>query len=242
MLSSSHTENSSKENIIFFPFAGGTGEFYIPWFKHFDSSVSCHYAMLSGRGRLFNKSAIDNIDEQVDVLIPEILKIADRPFSFFGHSMGALIAFELTKKLFYKHNLLPKHLFISGHRAPSLDYKRRLLHKMDKEQLIEEIKKMGSISTSGDIDLELLEPFLPTLYSDFKLCETYNYSKGFPLPCPISILWGNNDLIIQKENINLWQLESDRDINYYSFDGDHFYLENNVNQIVNIVNKHLRSE
>ena len=107
----SYNTNQDYDHIlVFFPFAGGSGELYTPWFKYFSSNIFCIYAELKGRGKYFHENAFDTIEELIDDLLPKLYPILDKPFSFFGHSMGALIAFELGKSLYKKFITL--HLVI----------------------------------------------------------------------------------------------------------------------------------
>ena len=149
--------------------------------------------------------------------------------------MGGLIAFELARKLFFEYKITINNLFVSGFRAPSLPYLKNFLHKMNKEELFVHLKDMGGIDLSGNIDLEILKPFLPTLYSDFKLCELYNYENNDPLPCDITVLWGKDDLLVQQEKIKLWEKESLRRIDFNSFSGDHFYMNSNISEIAKVI-------
>ncbi|KAF8818623.1 thioesterase II family protein [Rickettsia endosymbiont of Cardiosporidium cionae] len=110
MISYNTTQNYDHI-LVFFPFAVGSGELYIPWFKYFSSNICCRYAELKGRGRHFHENAFDTIEELIDDFFPKLYTILDKAFSFFGHSMGALIAFEPGKSLYKKFNIVPCHLF-----------------------------------------------------------------------------------------------------------------------------------
>ncbi|WP_341820732.1 thioesterase II family protein [Wolbachia endosymbiont (group A) of Myopa testacea] len=239
MISCSNKKNYDH-TLIFFPFAGGNGESYIPWFKHFLPNISCRYALLKGRGKYFHKNAFNTINELIDDIIPEVYKVCDKPFSFFGHSMGALIAFEMSRTLHKEFNIIPDNLFISGFRPPQLTHNRRFLHTMSKKELLEEIRKMGGLKLIEPINIDQLEPFFPTLYSDFKLCELYKYKHNQPLSCKISVLWGDTDDCIQSEQISLWQKESCFPIDFRKFSGGHFYIWENTIEIALFINNKIK--
>ena len=226
----------ANERILFLPHAGGAGEMYFPWFKFFAPHLECQFVELPGRGRLFTTAAIDNMQDMLDYLLPNIIAVADKPLSLFGHSMGALIAFRLAHEL-AKRDIVLKHLFVSGHRSPRQPYRRKLLHLMGEQELLEEIKPMGGME---DVDLELLTAFLPALYSDFKLCETYSSPDEQPLSCPITVFWGDNDEYIQRETIELWSQESTNKTLCYPLPGGHFFIKENRGDIIKIINHQLR--
>lgn len=224
-------------SLIFFPFAGGSGELYTPWFQYFAHNIDCRYAMLKGRGKYFHQNAFDKVDNLVNDIIPEILDVCDKPFSLFGHSMGALIAFELSRALQERFGVIPINLFVSGFRPPRLPHNKEFLHTMPKDQLIDKLYEMGGIQSSHTVNTEDLEPFLPTLYSDFKLCELYTYKYSQPLSCNIVVLWGDQDDFIQQDKISLWQKETCYQVEFKKFRGNHFYIWENMLDITSVINQ-----
>lgn len=142
---------------------GGTGEIYIPWFKYFLDEIQCLYAQLPGRGKRFHEKSFDQLSPLIDSILPEIVELADCSISFFGHSMGALIAFEVAHRLEKDYNIIPDTLFLSGHRSPSLQHNRKFLHDLSPEELIKHLHTIGGIEHSQNISLDLMRPFLPTL-------------------------------------------------------------------------------
>lgn len=224
-----------SHRILFFPYAGGTGENFSPWFHRFPEEYDCIYALLPGRGRYFMEPPFEKIEELLDAITPEVVKLADTPFSLFGHSMGSLIAFELAQRLAERYAITPTALFLSGHRAPCLPYNRKFLHRLDNRELYQALVEMGGLDEKEGVTVEMLEPFFPTLKSDFKLCETYSYRERAPLPAEIALFWGREDPWIEREKMALWQRESTLPIKTHSFDGDHFYINEKRDELVDIV-------
>ena len=166
---------------------------------------------------------------------------ADKPISFFGHSMGALIAFELARKLFFEKNIKIKKLFLSAHRAPSLPLLRKPLHQCSPELLFTKLQEMGGMSDADfELTFEDFQPFYPMIYSDFKLCELYEYKERSPLPIDMNIMWGDEDSFIEREQIHLWQKESNQDVQFYSFPGDHFYYRKHRHRMTQIIHNNLK--
>jgi medium-chain acyl-[acyl-carrier-protein] hydrolase len=232
-----------KEHLFFFPHAGGAGESYQAWMQQFDKNISCQYAQLPGRGRRFLEPAIDDLDTMTNMLMDELLFFADKPISFFGHSMGALIAFELASKLFFEKNIKIKNLFLSAHRAPSLPLLRPPLHQCSPEQLFTKLQEMGGFTDGGfELTFEDLQLFYPTLYGDLKLCELYQYTEQPPLPINMSIMWGDDDPHIEKDKMDLWQKESTEEVQFYPFQGDHFYHRAHQNRMTQIIHNNLKEQ
>lgn len=199
----------------------------------FSNDFTCHYPSLRGRGRLFDTPARDNITDLVDDILPTFLALKDKPISFFGHSMGGLIAYELAIKLVIEYGIVPEHIFISAFRPPQMPHEREPLHMMSDFELYTTIKAIGGISE--DISYDNIKPFLPTLTADFKLCETYTCMHSIALPCQMTIIWGDQDTLLPLDEMGRWQEKSDFKIKRAIFKGGHFYLSENVIKLTNLI-------
>lgn len=213
-----------KNVIIFMPHAGGSGEFYIPWFKNLKPHADCLYATLAGRGARMMEEAVDDINKLVSQLAEELFSFEvdkEANLIFWGHSMGALLAFELAKKLAKEYSIDCQHLFLSGHRAPNLPLCRQYWHSLDDATLYAKLTEMGGVDSQ--ISFEVFQPFISTVRADLKLCETYNYDSAARLTCPATIYWGEQDEYINKENMPEWQQQFKKKVRLKPFMGDHFY-------------------
>lgn len=121
-------------------------------------------------------------------------------------------------------------------------HNREYIHKMPKKELFREIQKLGGLKMDNSIKIEDFEPFFPTIYSDFKLCELYEYHNddSFKLPSKITVLWGDSDEYIQSGNISLWKNESSLPINFKKFHGGHFYIWENMLEITSFINSQIK--
>lgn len=229
-----------KIKLILFPFAGGAGEYYQGWLNDFDDDIDVQYCQLLGRGRYMHDKAFDAIDKLIDALADNLLPLKDKHLYLFGHSMGALIAFELARYLSKHSNIAVKHLFVSGHRAPSLPYAREFLHELNDVELFCQLKKMGGVKDW--LSLDDVRPFLPMIRADFKLCERYQYQNQSPLLCPISLFYGNDDTWIQTDKLSLWQKESQQPLKSHAYSGEHFYLNHEFPSIIDNINQVIAKE
>ncbi|MCB1136879.1 MAG: thioesterase, partial [Chlamydiia bacterium] len=219
-----------------------TAESFASWGKELGADMEPLYVRLPGRGIRFFEQAFDDLPKLVEALLPELASIADQPFSFFGHSMGALIAFELAHAAKQELGVEPAFLFLSGHRAPCLpNARKRLLHTMDEGSLHKALVEMGGLGESP-LSAEDLAPFMPTLYHDFKLCETYRYEDRQKLNSHAVILYGLDDPWIQADKLELWQNEFSQEIELCPFSGGHFYLNHHPSAVIDRIHGRLQTQ
>lgn len=204
--------------VYLFPHAGGNASTY-QWGKHFPEDVEVCAVQLPGRESRFLEAPVTAMDAAVDELAPTILSTVDLPFVFFGHSMGALIAFNVTRRLAAAGAPLPQHLFVSARRAPHLvDYEP--IHELPEDELLARLgdHRLARLSS------ELREVVLPILRADLRLCETYQYTAARPLPVPITAFGGYEDEMASETGMAAWREHTARAFELRMFPGGHFYL------------------
>jgi surfactin synthase thioesterase subunit len=173
--------------------------------------------------------------ELVDRICGGIEPYLDIPFSFFGHSMGALICFELARTLAWQRRPLPRWLFVSGaippHRRPV-----ESLHTLPTSDFIEAVSlRYNGLPPGLLADKELLDLFVPVIRADFELLENYRYGDGPPLSTNIAAFGGRNDRSVPSLELERW-----RDLTMQPeffrvtlFDGDHFFLNKQRTPLLN---------
>jgi len=179
--------------------------------------------------------------QQLEPLINDLATVfqpfLDRPYVLFGHSMGALIAYELACYLQKKNLPSPKHLIVSGFRAPHLPNPKPPIHSLPTEQFVEEIAKMNGTPQEILENSEYLELFLPSLRADFQLCETYTYQKKEPLRAPITAFAGTQDPAVTVKMISEWKQHTTNHFKLIRFAGDHFFIHYHEEAIVREIGK-----
>ncbi|MDQ3289031.1 MAG: alpha/beta fold hydrolase [Pseudomonadota bacterium] len=208
-----------------FPYAGGGASTYRKWSPCLPTGVELLAAQMPGRETRLNEPPLRDMDLVVARLATAIEPLLDRPFAFFGHSLGALIAFELTRLLRSRGHRLPEHLVVSGRRAPNVPRERRALHDLPDNELIDEIRKMSGTSEAVLQNDELMALVLPTLRADFAVHDTYCYRQEAPLDVPISIFGGLDDIATTPENLSAWNAMTTREARLSLFRGGHFFIE-----------------
>jgi medium-chain acyl-[acyl-carrier-protein] hydrolase len=175
------------------------------------------------------------VDEALKFLEPEF----DRPYAFFGHSMGALIAFELTRELRRRSAPEPVCLFASGHRAPQLESSRPPIGILDDAAFVQEVaRRYAAIPTEVLQNSELLELILPGLRKDISVCETYRYQPEEPLTCPIHVLGGADDDVPQ-EHLDAWRQQTCANFALTILPGDHFFLKTAHSDLMRVIGEKL---
>ena len=167
-------------------------------------------------------------------LATELRTYCQKPFALFGHSLGALIAFELAR-LLQSEALLPVHLFLSGYGAPHLPGKLPPMHHLDDAGFLAALQELGTTPPAVLADEELLALLLPMLRADFSVYEQYQFQAAEPLPIPITLLGGKRDPLVTPEMLAAWQVHSRQPGGMHLFAGDHFYLQGQETAVWRII-------
>jgi surfactin synthase thioesterase subunit len=226
-----------KTKLFCLPYAGGSATIYEKWKRYLHPSIELIGVDYSGRGRRFSEPLFDDFKKIVDDIF-FILKdeITNSPYSIFGHSMGALVAYELAYKIQKEDLPMPIHIFLSGKGAPQFSHRDKMIHNLDNHKFKEELLKLDGTPKEVLENDALMEIFLPILKSDFKAIEEYTYfEKAAPIDCNFTILYGKDEKMpINK--ISEWQVHTKNKCNFFSFSGGHFFLHDHSEDIVSLIN------
>jgi medium-chain acyl-[acyl-carrier-protein] hydrolase len=163
----------------------------------------------------------------------------DIPFALFGHSMGALIAFEFARHLRNENGPEPVCLIVSGRSAPQSETTDPPTHKLPDPEFIENLRKLNGTPEAVLQSSELMSLMMPQLRADFELCETYLYSAQEPLRIPIRAFGGLDDREVSREKIEAWKEQTSRSFNLKIFPGDHFFIHSSRELILQAIYREL---
>jgi medium-chain acyl-[acyl-carrier-protein] hydrolase len=150
----------------------------------------------------------------------------DRPFALFGHSMGALVAFEVATALVARRGARPLHLFVSGHRAPHLPRRHPPLAHLPHDAFVAEVRsRYDGIPDEVFHMPELMELLVPTLRADMEAIEHYTHAESPPLACPITAYGGADDAQATEAEIAAWRQYTASRFRHQSFPGAHFFVQ-----------------
>lgn len=227
-------------NLFCLPYAGGSEITYYEWKKYLDPSIQLKPISLKGRGKRFTEGFYNSIEEAVDDIFSNyISQSKDEDYAIFGHSMGGLLAYELYYKICEKNFKLPTHMFFSGYESPDKSTDVDISYTLPDKEFLNKVFELGGTEKEIIENEELLELYLPILRNDFRILDQYVYkNKGFKIRCNVSVLIGKEDRV-DKEKLLSWSNLVDIPVNFYTFNGNHFYINTSTKQLIDVINKTL---
>ena len=207
-----------------FSYAGGGSAVFHHWPDGLPAEVEVCGIQLPGRGARMAEPALTSIDAMVPEIEAAIRPYLDRPFAFFGHSMGAKVAFELTRYLRRLGRPLPLHLFASGSRAPQDSRDNSPIHALPAAEFLEQLRDLKGTPAEILNNSELMSLVEPTLRADFQAIETWQYREEKPLNVPISVYGGDRDEGVEDRHLNGWGAQTTGSFHVQLMPGDHFFI------------------
>jgi medium-chain acyl-[acyl-carrier-protein] hydrolase len=207
-----------------FPYAGGGAAIYNNWLRRLPESVELFVAQLPGRGSRTRETPFTKAGNLVEELAVAIKPYTDKPFAFFGHSMGAILAFELAHQLRQNYRLEVSHLFLSGRRAPHFRDADKKIYQLPEPQFLEELQRLDGTPREVLEHAELMQLLIPVLRADFEVCQTYVYLPKPPLDCSITAFGGLQDGDVTREHLEAWRSYTRASFALKMLPGGHFFL------------------
>jgi surfactin synthase thioesterase subunit/glycosyltransferase involved in cell wall biosynthesis len=232
--------NAPGERLFCFPWAGGGTASYLSWRERLSAAASVAAVRLPGREDRSAEPPLTAMEEAVEALAEAIEPHLGRGFSFFGHSMGAVMAFELARRLRALGLPLPRLLIVSAARAPLFRTGHKRQPDPSRQQFIEELKRLEGIPVSVLSDARLLEMALPALEADARLYRHYAHEPGEPLGIPIVAYRGASDANIGEEHTARWAEMTTGRFTQRVFPGGHSYLDESREQLLAAIEEDLR--
>jgi medium-chain acyl-[acyl-carrier-protein] hydrolase len=213
----------ARLRLFCFPYAGGGASLFRAWLDALPPEVELCGIQLPGRETRLREPAYTRLVPLIQELAEAIIPYLDRPFAFYGHSMGALISFELARQLRRVHNRHPVGLYLAAYRAPQLPNPNIRIHHLP-EEMFKVVLRAEGIPETILQNRELMQAMLPTLRADFELCDTYEYKEEAPLACPFLIFGGQDDVRVNLADLELWPVHSSTQSHLSVMPGSHFFL------------------
>lgn len=226
-----HRGADEAVRLVCFPHAGGSASFYHP----FSAALSPTFEVLAlqypGRQDRRRERPADSIHDLAEGITAALIPWTDRPLALFGHSMGAVLAFEVARRLEEAADAKLVTVFASGRRAPSR-LRDEDVHLRDDDGVLAELKRMNG--TDGRLldDDELLRMVLPAVRADYRAIETYRVTEHAALRCPVVVLVGDDDPQVTPDEARAWRDHATGDFELYAFPGGHFYLADRIAEVV----------
>lgn len=223
---------SAAIRLFCFPFAGGSSATYLPWAGHLPAHVELVVCQLPGRGLRLMEPAYDSMPRLVSDLCAAMTHYQDKPFIFFGHSMGAKVAYEVAVTLRQFKKTLPTKLIVSAASAPFLPRKQAPISHLPDSLFIQAIGALEGTPAQVLANPELMALFLPSLRADFKMVEEYQSGDHAKLDCSLTLLGGVDDKNVSTLELNAWRQLFTQFDETHLFPGGHFYFNKTPHQFL----------
>ena len=219
---------SGPTTLYIFPHAGGSAQYYVPFAKTFTTAVKRVAVQYPGKGGshdLASFSSIPDLAERVFGLLPAK---SDGPVAFFGHSMGALVSFEVARR-FEAAGRPISALFVSASAAPGL-LGLEYIPESDRG-LLEVVAEMTGLDPQFLENEEFAARILPTLRG-YKAIMNYECPPDAAVSCPIAAYLADDDAIATPEKVQPWAKRTTADFSMRQFSGHHFYVNDHLPELV----------
>ncbi|RWP57442.1 type I polyketide synthase [Mesorhizobium sp.] len=219
--------------IICFPHGGGSVQSFRNWTDYLPDDVELICLDLPGRGKRSAEAAIRSMDVLAPMVIEALQEYSDRPFVFFGHSAGALVAYEIARSLEKAGRPSPFHVVVSAHPSADLPPEEPLMYRYADDKLADVIRTLGLVPKKALANEKLVLDFiLPPLRADFELVETYDRNLPTPLKAAITAMGGVQDETINANHLDEWRRLTTSRFARIMFDSDHFYTHSMTEEVV----------
>ncbi|MFF2886148.1 thioesterase II family protein [Paenibacillus sp. NPDC057967] len=227
---------SARLRLVCFPYAGGSATIYREWPAALSPEIEVVAIQLPGRGNRFMDKPNGDLDAIIEPMLGVLIPyLEDKPFVLFGHSMGAMLAYESAKRL---ESGLPgslKHVFVSAFRSVQLPRTDEGRYLLSDTGLKEELRRLNGTPEALLQNDELMELYLPTIRADMQLCDTYTYEASPPLACGLTAFGGVADSGIPQEDLQAWESQTAEDFELHMLPGGHFFIHSDSPQLLQLL-------
>ena len=223
----------AETRLFFFPYAGGGPSVFSKWLIELPGYIEGYVAHYPGRGSRYQEPPIKSLAVLVERLHQAIQPLLDKPFVFYGHSLGGLVAFELTLRLRKDKFPQPAMLFVSASEAPHLYDPHPIIHKLPDADFSQALQRLNGTPSELLGHTDLMTLLLPMLRADFEAIENYRYVPDEPpLHIPIIAFGGLDDHRVSREHLEGWAKHTNMRFSSQYFSGDHFFLNTSTDLII----------
>ncbi|MFC9293569.1 thioesterase II family protein [Streptomyces sp. NPDC057011] len=234
-----HRAGRGGVRLFCFPHAGGAASTFTPLSRELSGSVDVLAAQYPGRQDRRREEPVADIGRLADALADAVLVQAEEePYAFFGHSMGAVLAYETARRIVRRQAAGPLRLFLSGRGAPAAtpDARDRLRTDAD---IIAAIRSLGGTAPKAVEDPELRAMVMPALRADYRAIGAYAWEPGEPLDIPFTVLIGDSDPVVGVAEADAWRDFTTAPASTKVFAGGHFYLDAHIEEVARTVTEAL---
>jgi surfactin synthase thioesterase subunit len=232
--------------VFCFPYAGGGASTYRTWAEPAAAGparLEIWPVQLPGRENRLREPAVRDMADLMPALFDALAPhLADLPYACYGHSLGADIAFEFSRRAVRAGLPAPVRLFVAAHRPPHLPDPKPPAHALPEPAFLSRLTEYGDLPDALRHNRELLDLVLPSLRADFALFENYRLPEAQPAPCPITAFAGEADRSVTPAALRAWSDLTSAGFRLRSVPGGHFFLRDNSDWLVATLGADLRAD
>jgi medium-chain acyl-[acyl-carrier-protein] hydrolase len=230
-----HPNPQAKLRLFCLPYSGAGASVFYSWAGYLAPLAEVCAVEFPGHGRRLAEPLIDGMAPLVEELATGLQPHLGKPFAVLGHSMGALLGFELSRHLGRHSDIRPLHLYVSGHVAPQVSSSAEPIHNLPEPEFVQRIRELDGTPEEALESQELQELILPILRADFKVCETYTYEEDEPLNVPMTALGGLADKYVRRKDLQAWSHQTRGPFSLRMFPGGHFFIKTATRSVLDVV-------
>ncbi|GAA1959035.1 thioesterase II family protein [Amycolatopsis minnesotensis] len=227
--------SAPRLRLVCFPHAGGAASFYGSWGGLAPADVEVHAVQYPGREDRIGEAVPTGMEELVRGVTEEVHALSDRSLVLFGHSMGAIAAYETARALSAVHGVRPRRLVVSGRHVPG-EAAGGDVHRRDDAGLVAEVRRVGGAGAEVlAATPELWPVFLPAIRGDYRIEETYRHRPGTPLDIGVTAIVGAEDAEATPDEADRWCEYTSGPFTRHVVQGDHFFPARHAEQVLGLV-------
>jgi medium-chain acyl-[acyl-carrier-protein] hydrolase len=224
------------------PYAGGSAAaIYGRWSRQLDARTEVIPVELAGRGARIAETPVPSAAVMVNDALRAVLPCSQEPFALFGHSLGAVLAFEMARRLEHEYGRPPAHLFVSGFGAPDEPATPDLAYLLPEHEFRDRLRDLSGTPREVLDNDDLMELVLPVLRADFAAIAQWRFSPGPPLSCPVTVFGGLADPEVEVATLAGWQRQTTASCEVRLLPGQHFYINESPDLLLPTVTSRLHS-
>lgn len=236
-----HPSPSARVRLFCFPFAGGAASVFRTWGRQLGPEIDVCPVQLPGRERRIREPPFRKLCDVIEALYPALEADLERPFAFFGHSLGSVIAFELARRVAEEKGVEPVYFFPSARNAPPWPIREVPMHTMEQKEFRENLRRMGGTPPEVLEHEELMSLLEPLVRADLEVNETYRFLPKRQLTCPFTAFAGEHDQEASLDGVKAWREMSSGPFSIEIFPQGHFFLQEVEAEILATIRRSLQS-
>lgn len=214
-----------RMRLFCFPHAGGSPLAFRRWPAGLPADVEVAAIRLPGRDVRIKEAPLSAWEPLLAAVEEALVPYLDRPFALFGHSLGASIAYEITRRLAAHGRAMPAHLLVSGRRAPHVPARSAPIHGLPRDRFFEQLRLLHGTPAEVLANQEIMDLVEPMLRADIRLAEIWTPATLEPLPLPITGFCGTEDVLAPPPDVQAWAQHTTRAFAAHVYPGHHFFVQ-----------------